>query len=113
MIENRREIRECEQQLIIFLLENLGLNPKNYPLPNTVEEYEGGIMGSIGLGNPEISPYKKDLVQVKYVDSDEIEVIITLTQDTNNQLLDLDFWKVDFSKLLTYPLPKGLIFIET
>jgi hypothetical protein len=29
--------------------------------------------------------------------------MITLTHDTEGQLLDLDFWKTDFSKLLKYP----------
>ncbi|WP_407654650.1 DUF6984 family protein [Arcicella aquatica] len=31
---------------------------------------------------------------------------MTLTKNKNNQLLDLDFWKVDFSGLITYPKPE-------
>lgn len=111
-MDKRRKIRENERILIIFLLEKLSLNTEQYPINEDVEEYEGGKMGSISMGNPDISTYKDDLIQAKYVDSDETEVVITLTQCAKNQLLDLDFWKVDFSKLITYPKPKDLIFVE-
>ena len=57
-------------------------------------------MGSISLGidnNPD--DYDGDLIQVEYTDSDGIVVVITLTKNNKNQLLDLDFWKEDFSEL--------------
>lgn len=108
----RRKIRENERNLIVFLLEKLHLNPNNFPINEEVEEYEGGVMGSIGMGNPDVSPYESDIIQANYVDTDGTEVVITLTKDANNQLLDLDFWKVDFSKLITYPTPEELTFLE-
>ena len=111
-MKERRKIRENERNLIIFLLEKLQLNTEQYPINEDVEEYEGGKMGSISLGNPMISQYKDDLIQAKYKDSDGTEVVITLTQCAKNQLLDLDFWKVDFSKLITYPKPKDLTFVD-
>ena len=111
-MSERRKIRENEINLIVFLLEKLHLNPNDFPINEDVEEYEGGVMGSIGMGNPEISPYAGDLIQANYADSDGTDVVITLTQAANNQLLDLDFWKVDFSKLVTYPTPENLSFDE-
>ena len=111
-MEERRKIRENEVNLIIYLLEKLGLNTEQYPIKEEGEEYEYGKMGSISMGNPNISPYKDDLIQAKYKDSDGTEVFITLTQCAKNQLLDLDFWKVDFSKLITYPKPEDLTFTE-
>ncbi|CAH0994908.1 hypothetical protein EMA8858_01021 [Emticicia aquatica] len=111
-MEHRRKIKEKEVNLIIFLLEKLGLKIEEYPINEDVEEYEGGKMGSISMGNPDISPYLGDLIQANYIDSDGTPVVITLTQDSNNQLLDLDFWKVDFSKLITYPIPENLTFAE-
>ena len=111
-MKERRKIKEDEINLIVFLLNKVGLAAVEYPINELVEEYEGYVMGSIGLGNPEVSPYAGDLIQAKYIDSDGKEVAITLTMDENGQLLDLDFWKVDFSKLLVYPKPENLFFVE-
>ena len=104
----RRKIKTNEQKLILFLLKKAGLNHSEFPINSEVEEYEGYVMGSIGIGDPNLSPYDGDIIQVKYIDSDHINVVITLTKDANNQLLDLDFWKEDFSKLIKYPSPEDL-----
>jgi hypothetical protein len=111
-MNKRRCIKTEEKDLILFLLLKAGLKTENYDLPENVEEYEGYVMGSIGLGNPDIAAYDGDIIQAKYLDTDNIPVIITLTKDTNGQLLDLDFWKEDFSKLLKYPLPSELAIID-
>jgi hypothetical protein len=110
IMNERRNIKPEEIELIAFLLNKVGLNTDEYPIADFVDEYEGYVMGSIGLGDPEISPYAGDLLQAKYIDSDGKDVAITLTMDENGQLLDLDFWKVDFSKLITYPKPESLFF---
>jgi len=111
-MNERRKIKEEEINLIVFLLNKVGLTIDEYPINEFVDEYEGYIMRSIGLGNPDVSPYAGDLIQAKYIDSDGKEVAITLTMDEAGQLLDLDFWKVDFSKLLVYPKPEDLFFVE-
>jgi hypothetical protein len=111
-MNERRKIKEEEINLIVFLLNKVGLTAIEYPINELVEEYEGYVMGSIGLGNPKVCPYAGDLIQAKYIDTDGKEVAITLTMDENGQLLDLDFWKVDFSKLLVYPKPEDLFFVE-
>ncbi len=108
-MREKRKIREKEIMLISFLLNHLKLKAEDYPISGMVDEYEDGKMGSIGLGN-EDAVYKADLIQVDYIDSDNIPVVISLTTDTNNNLLDLDFWKSDFSKLIAYPEPGDLIF---
>jgi hypothetical protein len=107
-----RKIRENERELIIFLLEKLNINLADYPINEDVYEYEGGKMGSISLGNNP-DDYDGDLIQVEYIDSDEIPVVITLTKDKNNQLLDLDFWKTDFSKLLVYPSVNEVVMLAS
>ncbi len=109
-MNKRRHIRKEESELIYFLCKKAGIAPSALE-DFEVEEYEGGIMGSIGLGHPE-AVYKKDLIQVDYLDEDQIPVVITLTLDTEGQLLDLDFWKTDFSKLLNYPTPEKIKFRE-
>ncbi|MCE7065397.1 DUF6984 family protein [Dyadobacter sp. CY326] len=107
-----RPIRADEKTLIHFLLQQLHLNPDDYPISELVDEYEGGKMGSISLGG-DVNGYDGDLIQAEYVDSDGTPVVITLTKDNQNHLLDLDFWKVDFSKLIDYPRPDQLIFGKT
>jgi citrate lyase synthetase len=104
-----RKIRQNERELIAFLLEKLNLNVADYPINEEVFEYEGGKMGSISMNNNP-DAYAGDLIQVEYIDTDNTPVMITLTHDTERQLLDLDFWKTDFSKLLKYPLVGEIVF---
>lgn len=105
-----RKIRENEKELIVFLLEKLNLNVADYPINAEVFEYEGGKMGSISLNN-DPDAYAGDLIQVEYIDTDNTPVMITLTHDADGQLLDLDFWKTDFSKLLKYPSINDIVFM--
>jgi len=100
-----RAIKEQEIVLIHFLLKEANLDPKDHKISSEVEEYEGGVMGSIGMGTP-TAVYAEDIIQVEYTDADGTEVIITLTKDTEGRVLDLDFWKIDFSKLIEYPSPE-------
>ena len=109
-MEERRQIRPQEKELVLFLLKKLDLKAENYPINESVFEYEGGKMGSISFGNGSADDYEGDLIQVQYFDSDNTPVVITLTKDKNNQLLDLDFWKTDFSKLIDYPKPEQIVF---
>jgi hypothetical protein len=111
-MSNIRPIRPEELDIIHFLLEKLNLDPIDFPVSEMVDEYEGGKMGSISLGG-DVNGYAGDLIQAEYTDIDDTPVVITLTQDTNGRLLDLDFWKVDFTKLLEYPTPDKLIFGKT
>ena len=108
-----RKIRENERVLIEFMLGKIGFTTQDYPIIVDVFEYEGGKMGSISLGidnNPD--DYDSDLIQVEYTDTDGVMVVITLTKNNKNQLLDLDFWKEDFSKLITYPTPNEVVVKE-
>ncbi|SDM22250.1 DUF6984 family protein [Siphonobacter aquaeclarae] len=108
-MSNLRPIRENEKTLIAFLLTRAGLSPDSFPYAEQVDEYEGGKMGSISVGgNPDT--YAGDIIQARYTDSDGTDVVITLTKDADGRLLDLDFWKVDFSRLIDYPVPEKLTF---
>ena len=107
-----RKIRQNERALIEFMLEKIGFTTQDYPIHEDVFEYEGGKMGSISLGiDNNADDYQSDLLQVEYTDADNVIVIITLTKTHQNQLLDLDFWKQDFSKLITYPTPDKVTII--
>lgn len=105
-----RLIRENEKLLILFLLDKINSTDQKFEISEFVDEYEGGKMGSISFSLDGAATYEADLIQVDYLDSDGVEVVITLTRDTDFNLLDLDFWKLDFSKLITYPKPENLVF---
>ncbi len=107
-----RKIRNEERGLILFLLHQRGFIENEYPIAEEVSEYEGGIMGSINFAGSDPDQYDSDLIQAEYTDSDGVEVLISLTKDKNNHLLDLDFWKSDFSKLLRYPTPALLTLLR-
>ena len=107
-----RKIKDEEIELIKFLLIKSNLDPIEFFISEMVDEYEGGKMGSIGLGKVG-AVYEGDIIQAEYTDLDGTDVIISLTKDNENQILDLDFWKTDFSKLLKYPSPTELKFKES
>ena len=109
-MSTKRPIREEEKALIKFLLTKIDTENSLYLIPEEVEEYGAPGMGSINLNNPNTDLYDSDLIQAEYTDADKIPVVISLTKDQNNQLLDLDFWKSDFSQLVVYPKPTDLMF---
>ncbi len=111
MSENKtRSIRPQEVQIIECLLQYIKADITRFPISDTVFEYEGGKMGSINLVREQQGEYKGDIAVAQYIDSDGVIVMITLTVDTNFNLLDLDFWKVNFERLITYPSPQDLVF---
>ncbi len=48
-------------------------------------------------------PFGKEIGRAEYIDSDDVLVSITINSDDDGDLLELDFWKIDFSPLLRYP----------
>ena len=55
--------------------------------------------------NSSARKYNRDLIQVSYVDKDDVLVLITLTIDNFSNLFELEFWQTDFSSLINYPKP--------
>ncbi|ANQ51626.1 hypothetical protein KMW28_23795 [Flammeovirga yaeyamensis] len=108
----RRQVRQEEITLAKHLISLGGLNPEEYQLAEMVDDYENAVMGSINFTPPEKAEYGGDIVRVVYKDSDDIPVVITLTKNVNNEILDMDFWKKDFSKLQTYPTPDKIAIFD-
>lgn len=98
-----RPIRDEEIALAKHLLTLAGKDVSTFKFPTEVDDYEGGVMGSINFTLTDSSDYAGDLVQVEYYDIDEKRMLITLTQNKSGELLDMDFWKEDHSKLVRYP----------
>lgn len=106
-----RDIRKNEKELVNFLLDKVSIFELKIQGTVLVENLNDGLMGSIQFVNKSSydRKYAKRLIEVKYVDSDNIPVYISLTVDNKNELYELDIWKVDFNPLIEYPTTDKLI----
>ncbi|MGZ3922898.1 MAG: DUF6984 family protein [Flavisolibacter sp.] len=97
----RRQTGSEETDLIASLLKKI---PKEneYQIPDYVSEMDYDGMGSIRLNR---GKHHRDLIQLGYIDLDGQTVIITLTENANKELFELEFWKVDFTRLIKFPSP--------
>ena len=106
-----RALRQEERELIYSLLS--GVLAKE-TLDSTlsaarVRDLQDGKMGSIRFVRAEPQRFGKVLAEREYEDSDGVLVSIAVNADHNDQLFELDFWKVDFSPLRRYPKPSDLV----
>jgi hypothetical protein len=64
-----------------------------------------------GMGSLQLFPNKKNRNRVfgsqvsehQFIDLDGVEVIVSLNVDIEGDLMELDIWKTDFSKLIQIP----------
>lgn len=72
-----------------------------------VNEMDDGGMGSLKLAPSgtlfQNARFGRMAGDCMFKDSDGIDVIASLYVDKNNQLFELDLWKVDFTKLIYIP----------
>ncbi|WP_299363502.1 hypothetical protein [Winogradskyella sp.] len=110
-----RDIRKDEKEIINALLDKVSLSQLKIQESAVVEDLKDGQMGSIRFVNNNSlnRKYGKRLIEVEYVDLDNIPVYISLTLDNKDKLYELDIWKVDFNPLIKYPTPHELIFIHS
>jgi hypothetical protein len=110
-----RELSADERDLIGFLVG--GMLPEELigrSLANgRVSDMRDGGMGSILFAGPPGRKMGKVLVEADYRDVDDVLVSISVNLDTNGELFELDFWKVDFSVLRKYPKHSELVIKRT
>ena len=104
-----RPLKEEEKTLLRYLIDHISKKQRVYNLPEKAIDLDDGGMGSIRFGSDSQRKYGKDLIQVKYFDSDKTLVIITLIEDDKQDLFELEMWKVDFSELKQYPTPDKIV----
>jgi hypothetical protein len=68
-----------------------------------VVDMNDGGMGSIKFLRTDERLFGRALAEAEYVDQDGVTVSIAFNLDKNGDLFEVDFWKVDFSSLSTYP----------
>jgi hypothetical protein len=102
-----RSLRPLERQLIERMLRGQDVKPEvTAKLPSVlVEDMQDGGMGSIRFLIPGYSArhFGKAVAQAEYIDEDGVLVSIVINADQENELYEVDFWKVDFSPLKRYP----------
>ncbi|SHK55896.1 hypothetical protein SAMN04488028_10626 [Reichenbachiella agariperforans] len=101
-----RAITSQEKAIVTAMLSHITANTDQFPVSETVTQYGDPYMGSINFDNDRPDLYDGDLVQCKYVDTDGVKVVLSLTKDKEGKLLDLDFWKENFTPLVQYPTPE-------
>lgn len=106
----QRPIKKQEKILIQHLLELIDGHTHFFELPQTISDLDDDGMQSIRLTSNPKSSYLRDLIQAKYLDDDNILVLITLTESNTNELFELEFWKVYSNKLITYPIPEKVTY---
>lgn len=105
-----RMLRPDERAVLIRLLDMAGCAAHPQLQHCRVEDMADGGMGSIRF----VSPFAgarllgRCAMEAQYVDADGVPVSIALNLDDRGNLYELDFWKADFSPLLSYPSPAEL-----
>ncbi len=106
-MERKRKPSIGEIRLIDFLIERSGLKlPVNWKDTISVEAMNDDGMGSLKLlmdDKTSHSIFGKKVSECFFKDEDGIQVIASLNIDSNNQFLELDIWKTDFSALISIP----------
>ena len=104
----QRPIKKPEKDLIQHLLQLIHGNT-HFELPQTVSDLDDGGMQSLRLASNPQARYLHELIRVKYLDDDNVLVLITLTESNTNELFELEFWKLYSNKLINYPTPSSLV----
>jgi len=88
----------------IAALENLSAEWRNTLLVSPMDD---GGMGSLLLFPNEYTTdgrrFGKCVSEYLFRDADEIDVLASLNLDREDQLFELDMWKVDFNPLICWP----------
>ena len=92
------------------MLQQTNSSENEFPISDQVSEYGEPFMGSINFDNDRPDMYAGDIIQAAYTDADGEQVVLSLTKDQDGNLLDLDFWKSNFTPLVEYPTPDRLTY---
>ena len=99
-------------ELTKHLLRAAGLNRCADDLSDDqpVYDMEDGGMGSFSFVPSRETAYP--VSKASYKDDDGVEVRITLFVDGSQQPTEVEFWKVDFERLISFPSPNQLTEVQ-
>ncbi|WP_157366845.1 DUF6984 family protein [Algoriphagus vanfongensis] len=95
-----RKISNSEKRFLMVLLKLSGLKVE---IPEMVIQLKDGKMGSTSFDLTQNQSRSERIVAGNFIDDDGILVDFELTMDLHGNLFELDFWKVDFSQLVSFP----------
>lgn len=99
-----RHLSESEKSLVKLMLQGVdfpGITADSLAAIE-VEEMDDGGMGSLLFKSSKLDRLLgKELASKTFVDTDGVEVIVTLSLDNYGDLFELDVWKVDFSPVIS------------
>jgi hypothetical protein len=104
-----RALTDRERALILALVpqHESTLSTKTLEDALVVDMRDGG-MGSIRFIKEGNRRRSRSIAHAEYVDEDGIAVSIEVTVGEDNELFEIDIWKMDFSPLRRYPHPEDL-----
>ena len=111
-----RFLRDEEKALLWALLETKTCESLRNELSTAlVEDMGDGEMGSIKFKakDEDFRTLGKKCAEAEYIDADGVEVSIVVNLDSEGNLYEIDFWKVDFSPLLRYPRFEQLRLVDS
>ena len=106
---NMRQLKAYELELIkTLLMIDFKLAEVIIPTLNNVlvnEANDGGMGGLQFISSIADSDriFGRVVSEAEFLDEDEVLVSVELSLDTNNQLFELDVWKVDYSPVSRWP----------
>ena len=102
-----RPLRPLERELIERMLVGQDVGPGTEARLSSVlvEDMQDGGMGSVRFLTSDHAARHlgRAITQAEYIDEDGVLVSIVVNVDQENELYEVDFWKVDFSPLKRYP----------
>jgi|GEM_PF-569060 len=98
--KSMRKISNSEKQFVLNLLKHSNLKVE---IPEMVIQMKDGKMGSISFDLAQNQTRNERIVAGNFMDDDGILIDFELTIDLQGKLFELDFWKVDFSQLFSFP----------
>jgi len=72
-----------------------------------VTDMNDGGMGSIRFAQPGVKDQPRRMgariAELEYSDEDGVTVLVSLNVDQDGELFELDVWKTNFGRLISYP----------
>jgi hypothetical protein len=110
-LQTGRPLTQQERALIIALVPDQELTARiAATLDNAlVVDMNDGGMGSIRFVKEGNRRRACSIATAEYIDEDGVPVTVEVNASADNELFEVDFWKVDFSPLRRYPRLEDLV----